>query len=159
MYTSVPNVNRQTKTEQRGVVHAYGYDDLNRLASDAVVNGTTVNGVTYGALPAGVDASVKFIGFSYNDRGQVAMATSASDVAGTTVTNQILNTYTDGQWDKLTRSQQEHGGAVVTGTLALGWSYADGHSGTGNSQYVRLANYSYTNGNQVAYGLWSLPIS
>jgi RHS repeat-associated protein len=126
-----------TMTDQRGVAHAYGYDSAGRMATDAVTN-----------TPTGVDDSVLRIQRGYDDMGRLQLLTSYdSDTAGAVV-NQVKWTY-DG-YGNVVKTQQEHYGAVTTGSPAVLYSYDDGAS-SGVAHFVRLSSVTDPAGRVVYY--------
>jgi RHS repeat-associated protein len=127
-----------TKKDQRGVVHTYAYDSAGRFSSDTVTT-----------LPSGVDGSVLRMGKTYDSLSRPQLLTNYSDTGGTTVVNQVKLTY-DG-WESVIKDEQEHVGAVVSGTTAsYQVAYSDGGSG-GVGKYVRPVSMTYPNGRQVFY--------
>jgi RHS repeat-associated protein len=122
-----------TRTDQRGVVHTYAYDDIGRLQSDAVTNTT---------LPSGVDGAVRRIEWTYDDLSRVSTVTSYSAASGGTVVNQIAYTYGAGGWGNVTMSQQSHSDEVDGNTPHVDYAYADGAS-NGVAKYVRLTSVTY----------------
>ena len=70
-----------TSTDQRGVVHTYGYDAAGRLASDTVTT-----------LPTGVDGSVRRIEYAYQDDGKLSTVTSYDATTGGNIVNQVKYT-------------------------------------------------------------------
>ena len=89
-----------TKTEQRGVVFTYSYDNARR---------TTLQAAT--TIPGSVDNNVQSIGRAYDSLGRVETITSyAGTTTGSTVRNQIK--YTFGTHGQVTKSQRDHSGAV-----------------------------------------------
>jgi RHS repeat-associated protein len=129
---------KSTAKDQRGVVHTYAYDSVGRFSSDTV---TTV--------PSGVDGSILRMGKSYDSLSRAQFLTSYSDTGGTTVVSQVKETY-DG-WGNVIKDEQEHVGAVVSGTTAsYQVAFSDGGSG-GVGKYVRPVSATYPNGRQVFY--------
>jgi RHS repeat-associated protein len=129
---------RGTVKDQRGVVHTYAYDASGRYSSDTVTT-----------LPSGVDGSVLRRGTSYDSLSRPQFLSNYSDTGGITVVNQVKETY-DG-WGNVIKDEQEHAGAVASGTTAAYQiAYADGGSG-GVAKYVRPVSMTYPNGRQVFY--------
>ncbi len=127
-----------SKTDQRGVVHSYGYDSAGRLASDAVT-----------VLPAGVDGAVRRLAYGYDDLGRLLSVGSYNAASGGTLLNQTLYSY-DG-WGNVIQSRQSHSGAATSATPAVQYTYDDGADAQGNARYVRLASVSYPDGRTLAY--------
>jgi len=94
-------------------------------------------------LAAGVDASVKHLGWTYEIHGLVQLVTSYDGSAS--VVNQVQNVYNG--FRQLVTQYQEHGGAVNTAsTPAVLYSYADGSTNT-----IRPTALTYPNGRQLNY--------
>jgi RHS repeat-associated protein len=116
-----------TTTDQRGVIHTYAYDTQGRQLSDAATT-----------IPASVDGIVKRIEWAYDDISRIKTV-SSYDATG--VYNQVAYTYSG--YGQITKSEQSHSGAVVSGTTpAVTYAYADGASGI-DARYVRLASVTY----------------
>jgi YD repeat-containing protein len=125
-----------TKADQNGTVHTYSYDGLGRPLADAVT-----------ALGAGVDGAVRSIARSYYVQGQVYEITSynsATQTAASNIVNQVSFVYNP--FGQLITENQEHGGEVGTSTPSVGYSYADGSSGT-----IRPTALSYPDGRVLSY--------
>ncbi|MDD4891692.1 MAG: hypothetical protein PHU85_17375 [Phycisphaerae bacterium] len=92
-----------TSTDQRGVVHAYGYDDAGRLVSDTadLTNAT------------GVDDSVLRVERAYDDYGRLASLTSYDATTGGNIVNQDVWAYDP--WGNVAQTWQSHAGAAVEG--------------------------------------------
>src|SRR5690606_27745773 len=85
------------------------------------------------------------LGTTYEVRGLVEKITSYSDVAGTSVVNEVENVYNS--FAQLTHQYQEHDGAVNTGTTPkVEYGYADGSSNT-----IRQTSMTYPNGRVLEY--------
>ena len=129
-----------TSTDQRGVVHTYGYDNLGRQISDIATIPTG----------SGVDNSVTSIGRVYDDQGRLAKLTSYGPTGG--IVNQDVYAYD--QWGNVAQSWQSNSGAAVTTgsnqSPSVQYSYADGAT-NGAAQYVRLASYTTPDGNVVGF--------
>lgn len=126
-----------TSTDQRGVVHTYGYDAAGRMTSDTVTT-----------LPTGVDGAVRKVEWGYQDDGKLSTITTYSATNLGEIVNQVKYTY-DG-WGYL-KSEQSHAGAVTVGTPAVTYIYEDGADENGNAQYVRLRKVTYPAGREVYY--------
>ena len=82
---------------------------------------------------------------TYDILGRREMITSYDNptVGSGSVVNQVQFSYDD--FGQLVTEYQEHGGAVNTSTsLKVGYSYADGSSGT-----IRLTKMTYPDGREV----------
>jgi RHS repeat-associated protein len=124
--------------DPRGVVHTYAYDSAGRFSSDTVTT-----------LPSGVDGSVLRLGKSYDSLSRTLARTSYSDTGGTTVVNQVKNTYDS--WGNVIKDEQEHVGAIVPGTTAsYQVAYSDGGA-SGAGKYIRPVSVTYPNGRQVFF--------
>jgi RHS repeat-associated protein len=119
-------------TDARGVVHTYAFDSAGRFLSDAITT-----------LPSSVDGSVLLIQRSYDDWSRLAGVTSYDAVSGGNVVNDYQLTYN--QFYQISQSQQEHFGAVGSGSSTVQYTYSDGASG-GIAKYVRLTSIAYPGG-------------
>ena len=92
-----------TMQDRNGNVHAFGYDVLGRLTSDAVT--------TFGA---GVDGTVQMLATAYNTGGRPYLYTSYSSPTGGSIVNQVQDVYNGlGQLDDgipidLRRREHQH---------------------------------------------------
>jgi RHS repeat-associated protein len=124
-----------SRSDQNGTVHQYLYDALGHQTDDVVAT-----------LGSGVDGAVRRLQRSYDALGLLHQVTSYSDVAGTSVANQIENIYNGFQ--QLITQYQEHAGVVDTSTsLSVGYSYSDGSANT-----TRPTGMTYPNGRVILYG-------
>ncbi len=123
-------------TDADGTVHAYAYDKLGRMTSDAVPT-----------LGPDLDSAVLRIGRTYEVRGMLASVTSYNSVSGGSVVNEVALTYD--AFRNLIKDRQSHNGVVTTGTPEVGYSYDDGSANT-----VRRTAITYPNGKVlgVQYG-------
>jgi RHS repeat-associated protein len=125
-----------SRTDRNGNTHQYMYDVLGRQTSDMVTT-----------LGPGVDGSVRRIDTAYDSQGNPYLFTSYADTAGTTVVNQVLQTYNG--LGQMTGEYQSHGGPVVIGTTPeVQYIYNDMANGENNS---RLTGMIYPNGRVVNY--------
>ena len=125
-----------TMTDRNGTTHSYSYDVLGRQTSDTVTQ-----------LGAGVDGSIQRIDTAYDTGGRPYLYTSYADTAGTTIANQVQQSY-DGL-SQLTGEYQSHSGAVVPGTTPqVQYQYNEMSDGKNNS---RLESMTYPNGRVVDY--------
>jgi RHS repeat-associated protein len=132
-----------TRTDQRGVVHTYTYDDARRLVRDGATS-----------IPSGVDDHVKSIAQTYDDLGRVLTVTSYSNNDGTgTVRNQVKYTY-DITLGLLTKSEQSHEGAVAGGTPAVDYAYDTTASSSVYTNGLRQKSTTYPDGRvmHMTYG-------
>ena len=89
-----------TRTDQRGVVLTYTYDNARR---------TTLQAAT--SIPVSVDSSVEAIGRSYDSMGRLEKITSYDGTTtASTVLNEVKLTY--GTTGQVTKSEQDHADAV-----------------------------------------------
>ena len=130
-----------TFTDQRDTVRAFYRDLLGRLTNDCV---TTVGTNT--------DNAVLQIARAYEIRGMVSTITSADNAtpgAGTIV-NQVALAYND--FAQLVTDQQEHNGALTSGTPGVQYAF---DSGASSSNEIRLNEVTYPNDRTIApdYGI------
>jgi RHS repeat-associated protein len=127
-----------TTTDQRGVIHTYAYDTQGRRLSDAATT-----------IPATVDSTVKRIEWTYDDVSRMKSVSSYDSAAAGAVLDQVAYTYSN--YGQITKSEQSHSGAVVSGTTpAVTYTYADGASGS-VARYVRLASVTYPTASRTMY--------
>ena len=120
--------------DQQGTVHAFNFDSLGRQTQDRVTT-----------LGSGVDDTVRRIATTYDILGRREMITSYDNptVGSGSVVNQVQNVYND--FGQLVTEYQDHGGVVNTSTsLKVGYSYADGSSGT-----IRMTKMTYPDGREL----------
>jgi RHS repeat-associated protein len=141
--TDTVNALGQTKTftDRNGNVHTLSYDILGRVTSDAVTT-----------LGSGVDGAVRRLDTAYDSQGTPHLFTSYADTAGTTIVNQVQDTFNG--LGQLTNEYQAHSGAVNTSTtpqVQYGYSLMSG--GANNSRLTsitypngRILNYNYSSG-------------
>lgn len=129
-----------TKTDQRGVVFTYTYDDARR---------TTLKAAT--TIPAGVDNTVQSIGRAYDTNGRVDTVTSyAGTTTGSTVRNQIKYTY--GTHGQITESEQDHSGAVGGTEPGVQYAYDESASSNVYEDGLRRESVTYPDGTVFFYG-------
>jgi len=124
-----------TAADQRGVVHTYEYDSAGRLSKDKVTS-----------VPTGddhFDGTVRRIQRSYDDMSRVEKITTYDDATSGTVLNEVKFTYNG--WGRVSKSQQDHAGAVDANSPAVDYTYEDGGDGT-DADYVRLGHVTYPSG-------------
>ncbi len=124
-----------TKTDQNQSTHDFTYDILARLKLDAVTT-----------LGAGVDGSVRSLGYNYTALGLPFQQTSYSDSGGTTVLNQVQDNYNG--YGQLIAQYQSHSGAVNTTTTPV-TQYA--YSQPTGANFSRLTQMIYPNGRALDY--------
>jgi RHS repeat-associated protein len=125
-----------TATDRNGTTHTYSYDVLGRLTSDAVTT-----------LGAGVDGSVRRIGYAYDTQGNQYRVTSCDAASGGNVVNQVEDVFNG--LDQLTGEYQSHSGAVVIGsTPEVQYAYTEMAGGANNS---RLTGMTYPSGYALSY--------
>ncbi len=102
-----PNGATRTRTDQRGVILTYYYDEIGRLLLES----------TQASLPAGVDSVIMSIGRTYDTLGRLVKITSYDEdytdpdnVLENDAVNEVQYDYDD--WGMLATEWQEHGGAV-----------------------------------------------
>ncbi|EMI52301.1 hypothetical protein [Rhodopirellula sallentina] len=129
---------RQTRTDQRGTVITYSYDDLRRTQANQV---TSLGGDT--------DGAVRSITTGYDPLGRVAKITShgnqTDDPDNTSdVANQIVLTYDD--LGNVSESEQSHSGVVGGSTPSVQYTYdMSATSGLLNNR-ARLEQLTYPDG-------------
>jgi RHS repeat-associated protein len=126
---------QQTLKDQRGTAHTYSFDSAGRPSADTVTT-----------LGSGVDGSVLRIGMIYDSLSRSQTRTSASDVLGASIVNQVALTY-DG-WGNIIKSEEAHAGPVMGGTPAFQVAISDGASG-GEAKFQRTVSATYPNGRVV----------
>ena len=94
--------------DRNGTTHAYTYDPMGRLLSDAV---TLAGG-------SSVDGSVKRLQYAYDSAGRPYLFTSYDAASGGSVVNQVQREYNG--LGQLTKEYQEHDGSVDTSTGSTG---------------------------------------
>ncbi len=127
-----------TRTDQRGTVIAFAYDDLRRPQSQKV---TTLGGST--------DGTVRSITRGYDTLGRLAKITShgnqTDDPDNTTdVENQVAYTYNN--LSQITKSEQSHSGVVGGSTPAVQYTFSTSINGTVFNNGNRLETLTYPNG-------------
>ena len=121
-------------TDRDGNVHGYTYDVLGRLKLDSVTT-----------LGAGVDGTIRALGYNYTALGLPYQQTSYSNAAGTSVVNQVEDAYNG--YGQLTQQYQEHSGAVTGSSLSVQYGYSQP---TG-ANYSRLSTMTYPNTRVLDY--------
>ena len=130
-----------TTQDRYGKIHAYGYDVLGRLTSDAVTT-----------LGAAVDGTVQMLATAYDTGGRPYLYTSYSSPTGGTIVNQVQDVYNG--LGQLTTEYQSTSGAVNTNsTPNVQYAYTQMANGVNNSRQVsmtypngRVLNYNYNTG-------------
>jgi RHS repeat-associated protein len=118
-------------TDRNGTTHAYSYDVLGRLASDAVTT-----------LGAGVDGAVRRLQYAYDGQGNQYLVTSYDAASGGNVVNQVQDVFNG--LGQLSGEYQSHSGAVVIGsTPEVQYAYTEMSGGQNNS---RLTGMTYPSG-------------
>jgi len=129
-----------TRTDQRGVVLTYSYDDARR---------TTLQAAT--TIPSGVDNTVQAIGRVYDTLGRTETISSyAGTTTGSTMLNQIKTTY--GSHGRVTKSEQDHSGAVGGTEPSVQYAYDDSASSNVYEDGLRPISQTYPDGRVVFYG-------
>jgi RHS repeat-associated protein len=129
-----------TRTDQRGTVLEFGYDELRRPQAQKV---NTLGGA---------DGTVLAITRGYDNVGRVQKITShgnaTTDPNNTTdVKNQIVYTYND--LHQVTKSEQSHSGVVGVGTLSVQYGYDHTAVSSVFDDGARLESVTYPNGRVV----------
>ena len=122
--------------DQQETVHAFKFDSLGRQTQDRVTT-----------LGSGVDSAVRRIATTFDVMGRRETITSYDNptVGSGSIVNEVQFAYDD--FGQLVTEYQEHGGAVNTSTsLKVGYSYADGSSGT-----IRMTKMTYPDGRELNY--------
>ena len=122
----------KSKEDQLGTIHAYSYDALGRLASDAVTT-----------LGSGVDGSVLRIGTTYEVRGMAQRVTSYNAATAGDIVNEVWMVYND--FAQLIAEYQAFGEAT-TSSPVVQYAYADGSANT-----VRRTGMTYPSGKILYY--------
>ena len=120
--------------DRNGTTHAYAYDAQGRMTSDSVTHFGT-----------GVDTTVGSLGYTYDDAGLLASATSYGTVVGAgpaPVVNQDVDTY-DG-FGQLAAEEQAVAGPASPASPTVGYTY---DAGNGD----RPTGIVYPNGRTVGY--------
>jgi RHS repeat-associated protein len=112
--------------DQAGTAHGYAFDKFGRVTEDAVT-----------AFGTGIEDTVRKITRGYEVRGMLENVSSLG--TGSTLLNQVRLTYNP--YSQLSQDAQAHSGAVSSGTLKVGYSYADGSDNT-----VRPTGITYPDG-------------
>jgi RHS repeat-associated protein len=121
-------------TDRNGTTHQFSYDVLGRPISDAVT-----------VLGAGVDGTVRRLDTAYDTQGNPYLYTSYADTAGTTIVNQVEQTYNG--LGQLTGEYQSHAGPVVIGTTpVVQYTYSELANGANHSRPISI---TYPNGRVV----------
>ncbi len=119
-----------SRTDQNGTTHALKYDVLGREVSDSITT-----------LGTAVDGSILCLGYSFNGQGLAYQQTSYSNAAGTTIVNQVQDSYNG--FGQIIGEYQAHGGAVNTSTTPqVQYAYTEAVSGNNS----RLTSMTYPNG-------------
>jgi RHS repeat-associated protein len=128
---------KQTFTDQRGVVRTFNRDKLGRQTNDCVTT-----------CPAGVDSMALQIARTYEIRGMVSGVTSypnASTTSPGTAVNDCQLNYND--FAQLIQEYQSHAGPVVPGTTpSVQYAYDNG-----SANEIRLNTLIYPNLRNIAY--------
>ena len=123
------------RTDQRGTVIAYSYDNLRRPQSQKV---TTLGGST--------DGAVRSLTTKYDSLGRVSQQTShgnqTDDPDNTAdIENQVVFTYND--LGLVTKSEQAHSGAVGMGTPSVQYAYDTSAASSVFDDGPRLESLTY----------------
>lgn len=123
-------------TDRNGSTHAYSYDLLGRMVSDAVTT-----------LASGVDGQVRRLQTSYDDAGRGTLFTSYDAASSGSITSQVSQTFNG--LGQVVAEYQQHGAAVNTSTspvVQYGYSTL-----TSTNNLSRLTGMTYPNGRTLAY--------
>jgi len=126
------------RTDQRGTVIVYSYDNLRRPQSQKV---TTLGGAT--------DGTVRSLTTKYDTFGRVSKQTShgnqTDDPDNTTdIKNQVMPTYND--LSQVTKSEQSHSGAVGMSTPSVQYAYDTSAASSVFDDGPRLESLTYPSG-------------
>ena len=124
-----------TFTDRAGTTHAYAYDLVGRLTSDAVT-----------ALGAGVAGSIRRIESAYDTLGRLTSVTSFDAPAAGTPVNQVTRAYNG--FGQMTSEWQAHTGLVDPATTPrVQYTYSQASGGN----HSRLTRITYPDGYAVNY--------
>jgi RHS repeat-associated protein len=127
-----------TRTDQRGTVLTFTYNERRQTA----LQGATTLG--------GADDYVKSIGRAYDDLARVETITSYQNDDGTgTVRNQIQYTYDD--LGRITKSQQDHDGAVDGSSPNVQYAYDTSATSNVFDDGARPESITYPSGRVIHY--------
>ena len=132
---------RDTRTDQLGNVMTYAYNNRRQLETASV---TTLAGST--------DGHVRSIKRSYDSQARVEKITSYASTGGTgTVRNEVQLEYND--LGQVTKSYQNHSGAVNTGTSPnVTYTYDATKSSNAYTRNHRLEKVTHPSGRVTFYG-------
>ena len=131
------------RTDQRGTVIAYSYDNLRRPQSQKV---TTLGGST--------DGAVRSLTTKYDSLSRISQVTShgnqTDDPDNTTdIENQVVFTYND--LGLITKSEQAHSGAVGMSTPSVEYAYDTSAASSVFDDGPRLESLTYPSGRVLFY--------
>ncbi|MCA9214677.1 MAG: hypothetical protein KDB27_16505, partial [Planctomycetales bacterium] len=130
---------RQTRTDQRGTVLTYTYNNRRQLEREGV---TTLGGV---------DNHVRSISRTYDTLARLEKLTSTSAADGTgTVRNEIEYEYND--LNQVTTSYQSHEGSATGSTPKVTYTYDGTKSGTAFTRGHRLEKVTHPSTRSTFYG-------
>lgn len=121
-HTYYLNGRLSTKIDQRGTVHSYSYNNRLQLEFDDVTS--------LGSTGHNVDGTVRSIGYDYDNLGRLEKITSYNDISTGSPAEVNEIHYTRNSLGLVTKSEQEHDGAAVTGTPDVEYVYDTSLSGT-----------------------------
>jgi len=125
---------KTSMTDQRQVTHAYAYSTTTGALLSDTATGTW--------LPLSVDATIRRIGYTYDNFGRTTKVTSYSDTGGSTVINEVAFEY--GAWGVVTKSIQDHYGATAATDPNVQYAYEDGSGGADlDANFVRVDYVTY----------------
>ncbi|MCI0738942.1 MAG: hypothetical protein L0Y72_07850 [Gemmataceae bacterium] len=117
-------------------MHAYSFDVVSRLTSDAVT-----------ALGTNVDGAVRRLEVAYDTGGRANLFTSFDAASGGNIVNQVQRDFNG--LGQLTAEHQAHAGAVIVGTTPkVQYAYSEMAGGANHS---RLVSMTYPNGDVLNY--------
>ncbi|MBX3436148.1 MAG: RHS repeat-associated core domain-containing protein, partial [Planctomycetaceae bacterium] len=136
-----------TRTDQRGTVIAFSYDNLRRPQSQKVTN-----------LGGATDGAIRSITTKYDTLGRVSKLTSHGNQTdnpddATSIQNQVVYTYN--HLSQITQSEQSHQGAVSS-SPSVQYAYATSASGGVFNNDIRPITTTYPSGRVLFYGYSTL---
>ena len=127
-----------TRTDQRGVVHTFEYNNRRQIELDRATT-----------IPSGIDTAVQSMRWAYDSLGRTTKKTSYASNNGTgTIVNEVeqaFNTY-----GRISTEYQSHSGAVNTGTSwNVDYDYDETVSSNIFTNGLRLEKTTYDSGKAV----------
>jgi RHS repeat-associated protein len=127
---------RKSAQDRNANIHAYSFDVVGRLTSDAVTQ-----------LGTGVDGAVRRLEIAYDTAGRAFLFTSYDAASAGSIVNQVQRDFNG--LGQLTAEHQSHAGAVIVGTTPkVQYGYSEM---TGGANHSRLISMTYPNARQINY--------